>query len=188
MGSIDRIESKAVNIWLDINVFNSEVRNCLATLIAIQRYKNNKGRDVNDNEFLALCEDSVWRYLSMEIVKIFDKDVTCGNENCSFEMFKKALDELDLDTVALQDNITTLCEKEKALFPKELRNKKMAHHDLIDVNAMKLSIVQLKEVEELVEAIANVLSQVGEAITLIKYPVASIEELAQKYEKAINDM
>jgi hypothetical protein len=124
----------------------------------------------------------------MEIVKIFDRDVTCGNENCSFEMLKKALSELDLDTVVLQDNITSLCEKEKALFSNELRNKKMAHHDLSDVNAMELNVIQLKEVEELVEAIANVLSQVGEAITLIEYPVASIEELTQKYEKAINNM
>ena len=181
-----QLKKKAINIWLDINSFVDDICDCVAALQAIQNYKQKEENAILNNEFLEISEESIWRHLSLEIVKLFDHAKSGKHENCSFAMLKKVLLESNLQSrEGLAEMIERLYIKEKKVLPREIRDKKIAHHDLYELEKGECYTAKFADVCKLINEMEFALSVIGNEITFIEYPKTVMKERIRKYEEAI---
>lgn len=145
--------------------------------------------------FLDLSAETMQRQLVLELTRIFDKDMSCGNKNCSLMMLKascisnqKYFPNGEKDEYVLK--IDKLCKTFKTIIPKEIRNKQIAHLDLQTLYSGKPSFVIFSDLYELVEETQSVLESICERFLGINAKLQSVAELKEKYvqEKLAKDM
>ena len=131
---------------------------------ALKAYGNVYKDDGAQNAYIDVAQEALWRQLMSELSKIYDRESTCGSDNCSIRQLSHcclnhatAMHGKSSELIAQLD---ALCERYEALFSKELRNKKLAHYDLVAVFSQEPPPIVFDDVEQFINDTAHTLQHV----------------------------
>lgn len=123
------------------------------------------GDNEQGNAFIDLAQEAIWRQLLSEISKIYDKESTCGSDNCSMKQLYHVCCNHprfpDRENDELLKQIDDLYERYKSLLSKKLRDKKLAHYDLEAVFELKSTYILFDDIEKFIVDTESVLSKIG---------------------------
>lgn len=157
-------ERSLPKIWIEINSLFSF---SISYTAALKAYGLVFGDD-QENRFLSLAHESLWRQLMSEISKIYDRASTCGKENCSIERLEKACEESQFLSSERQEEFTEnmgdMRKRYEMLFPRELRNKKLAHYDRAAIRKQIVDDYCFDDIELFVRDTASLLDKIGSAV------------------------
>lgn len=145
-------------------------------------------RDKETNAYIDISQEAIWRQLLSEISKIYDKEATCGKNNCSLRqlyfscLHHKGFPNDKNDAILKQ--VDALYARYKSLFPLELRNKKIAHYDLEAMFAHEQAEIPLDDVELFINDTADILSQIGGRLFGAEL-ANKYSELVEKYKNSL---
>ena len=152
-------------VWLGVTTLFQFAQKYTAALSA---YGEVYGDGETENAFLDVSHSTLWRQLTVELSKIYDREQTCGEDNLSIQQLRKLCAQHHAfpggeanEVIRALDNLQTRYE---ALLPKELRNKKLAHYDLMSAFTQKPPTILFSEVEQFVLDTSKVLASVGECL------------------------
>ena len=145
-------------------------------------------RDKEANAYIDISQEAIWRQLLSEISKIYDKEATCGEDNCSLKrlyfscLHHRRFPNKENDTTLKQ--IDALYARYTSLLPLELRNKKIAHYDLDAMFTHDQVAIPLDDVEQFINDTADVLLQIGSCLFGAEL-ANKYSELVEKYKKSL---
>lgn len=153
---------------------------------ALKAYGEIYGDGETNNPFIDISHSALWRQLISELSKIYDREKTCGEDNLSISQLRQ----LCLNHKAFPDGATEDILKElgslqtryEMLLSKELRNKKLAHYDLISAFTYRVPTILFGEVEQFVLDTSAVLTEVGERLLLGELSIG-YESLVQEFKE-----
>lgn len=123
------------------------------------------GDNEQGNAFIDLAQEAIWRQLLSEISKIYDKESTCGSDNCSMKQLYHVCCNHprfpDRENDELLKQIDDLYESYKSLLSKKLRDKKLAHYDLEAVFELKSTYILFDDIEQFIVDTESVLLKIG---------------------------
>lgn len=132
---------------------------------ALRAYGEVYGDKEQGNAFIDLAQEAIWRQLLSEISKIYDKESTCGPDNCSMKQLYHVCCNHprfpDRENDELLKQIVDLYESYKSLLSKKLRDKKLAHYDLEAVFELKSTYILFDDIEQFIVDTESVLSKIG---------------------------
>lgn len=132
---------------------------------ALRAYGEVYGDKEQGNAFIDLAQEAIWRQLLSEISKIYDKESTCGPDNCSMKQLYHVCCNHprfpDRENDELLKQIDDLYESYKSLLSKKLRDKKLAHYDLETVFELKSTYILFDDIEQFIVDTESVLSKIG---------------------------
>ena len=132
---------------------------------ALRAYGEVCGDKEQGNAFIDLAQEAIWRQLLSEISKIYDKESTCGSDNCSMKQLYHVCCNHprfpDRENDELLKQIDDLYESYKSLLSKTLRDKKLAHYDLEAVFALESPYVPFDGIERFIVDTGSILSKIG---------------------------
>lgn len=135
---------------------------------ALSAYGSVYGNDSPQNMFLEQAHKSLWRQLLSELSKIYDRDATRDKENCSIERleneYKNSAFVTQTDDDEIIRDMENLRMRYEELFPRTLRNKKLAHYDLAAFFDPIRNEYNFDDVEALVKDTSALLNKVGSTI------------------------
>lgn len=145
------------------------------------------------NEFLKIAEDTIYRQLLMDISKFFDRPTIAGNMNCSIPQLRKMCLRDKIKFAEGEDDrlikeIDDLIKLFEDVISKELRNKKLAHFDLIELFAFNQRFIVFGDIENLVVKMGEVIYDVGVRLILVDVTYPTIDAYAQAYCKALEEL
>ena len=181
----DSVYNEPHIIWMAIISMFQFAQNYTAALKAYGNvYKDNN----TQNAYIDIAQEALWRQLMSEISKIYDRKSTCGSDNCSIQQLRHcclnhapALHGKSSELIAQLD---ALCERYESLFPRELRNKKLAHYDLAAVFSQEPSPIAFGEVEQFINETAHTLQRVGDYLIGANVNLV-YDELVKKYQASL---
>lgn len=182
------IFSEAGTVWLGIASLMTKI---LQEAGALKAYRdcccNTK------NNFLEIAQDALGRQLLMDISKFFDRPTICGNENCSIPQLRKmclaANDTFtDGENESIIRQIDSLCESFENIISKDMRNKRLAHFDLVELFSSEQTDIFFDALVELISELGNVVSKVGMQLLLMEVTYPTIDDYTKSYEKAIAEL
>ena len=145
-------------------------------------------RDKETNAYIDISQEAIWRQLLSEISKIYDKEATCGEDNCSLRrlyfscLHHRRFPNAENDTTLKQ--IDELYARYASLLPLKLRNKKIAHYDLEDMFTYNQVSISLDDVEQFINDTADILSQIGGRLFGAEL-ANKYSELVEKYKNSL---
>ena len=173
-----------LEVWHNLIVFINEVRKYLAACNAINNYEIEYG---DENEFLSLSKEIIEREIFAELGRIFDRDKTHGIENNSINLLKALLeDKTDNISEGYVFYIENLYKEYNAVISLDVRNKKIAHHDLGMLKCESKTKVPFAEIKELVDKTTEFLRLFGETYIRVSTTFVSIDELEALYRSSID--
>ena len=132
---------------------------------ALRAYGEVYGDNEQGNAFINLAQEVIWRQLLSEISKIYDKESTCGSDNCSMKLLYHLCCNNrhfpDGESDVLLKQIDRLYERYESLLSKRIRNKKLAHYDLEAVFALESPYVPFDDIERFIVDTGSILSKIG---------------------------
>lgn len=135
---------------------------------ALKAYGNVYKDDGAQNAYIDVAQEALWRQLMSEMSKIYDRESTCGSDNCSIRQLRQcclnhatAMHGKSSELIAQLD---ALCERYESLFSRELRNKKLAHYDLKAVFSQEPPPIAFDDVEQFINDTAHTLQQIGDCL------------------------
>lgn len=135
---------------------------------ALKAYANVYKDDGAQNAYIDVAQEALWRQLMSELSKIYDRESTCGSDNCSIRQLRQcclnhatAMHGKSSELIAQLD---ALCERYESLFSRELRNKKLAHYDLKAVFSQEPPPIPFDDVEQFINETAHTLQQIGDCL------------------------
>ena len=135
---------------------------------ALEAYGNVYKDDGAQNAYIDVAQEALWRQLMSELSKIYDRESTCGSDNCSIRQLRQcclnhatAMHGKSSELIAQLD---ALCERYESLFSRELRNKKLAHYDLKAVFLQEPPPIAFDDVEQFINDTAHTLQQIGDCL------------------------
>ena len=132
---------------------------------ALRAYGEVYGDNEQGNAFIDLAQEAIWRQLLSEISKIYDKESTCGSDNCSMKQLYHVCCNHprfpDRENDELLKQIDRLYERYESLLSKTLRDKKLAHYDLEAVFALESPYVPFDDIERFIVDTGSILSKIG---------------------------
>ena len=132
---------------------------------ALRAYGEVYGDKEQGNAFIDLAQEVIWRQLLSEISKIYDKESTCGSDNCSMKLLYHLCCNNrhfpDGESDVLLKQIDRLYERYESLLSKRIRNKKLAHYDLEAVFALESPYVPFDDIERFIVDTGSILSKIG---------------------------
>lgn len=172
-------------IWIEINsLFGFSIR----YTAALKAYGLVFGDD-QENRFLSLAHESLWRQLMSELSKIYDRALTCGKENCSIERLEKACEESPFLSSERRDeftkNMENMRKRYEMLFPRELRNKKLAHYDRAAIRKQIVDDYCFDDIELFVRDTASLLDKIGSAVLPADITSRNYDGLARDFENSL---
>lgn len=180
-------------VWLGVTCFVNEISKYTAAVHAINEIKEDAAKEAwPNNEYLELADEAIWRQLISNITKVFDNDNTCRHDNCSLKMLKNLCiedkdkfpdGEMDLLLQALE----VLYKNFDSTISVEIRNKNVAHHDLIDLFTGEIKYINFSDVESLVEETIDLISKIGEKLFL-PFVFPPIPSLTEKFKTALLEL
>lgn len=133
---------------------------------ALKAYGNVYKDDGAQNAYIDVAQEALWRQLMSELSKIYDRESTCGSDNCSIQQLRQcclnhatAMHGKSSELIAQLD---ALCKRYESLFSRELRNKKLAHYDLKAVFSQEPPPIPFDDVEQFINETAHTLQQIGD--------------------------
>ncbi len=152
--------------WMNLVVLFGFARHYTAALKAYgEIYKG----DSSGNDFIDISQESLMRQLLSELSKIYDRESSCGRDNCSIKQLRKMISMIEeigsKDRVELLRQIDELQKSYECLLPSDVRNKKIAHYDLKSIQIQfGPSYVLFKDIEKLVEGTDSLFAKIGNTI------------------------
>ena len=132
---------------------------------ALRAYGEVYGDKGSGNVYIDLSQEAIWRQLLSEISKIYDKESTCGSDNCSMKLLYHLCCNNrhfpDGESDVLLKQIDRLYERYESLLSKRIRNKKLAHYDLEAVFALESTYVPFDDIERFIVDTGSILSKIG---------------------------
>ena len=132
---------------------------------ALRAYGEVYGDKKSGNVYIDLSQEAIWRQLLSEISKIYDKESTCGSDNCSMKQLYHVCCNHprfpDRENDELLKQIDDLYERYKSLLSKTLRDKKLAHYDLEAVFALESPYIPFNGIERFIVDTGSILSKIG---------------------------
>lgn len=146
-------ESELFNVAFDLDVFFSIAETNIKLLKAF--HASSEKIKLCDKDVQDLIRENIFlleQQLFVEVSKIFDASKTNGHENCSFKMLidllKKSSKGSYVKTIITEAESLWLFYQNTNL--KDIRNKKLAHHDLDTLNGHKESVFTIGQMERLI--------------------------------------
>ena len=168
--------------------FIDVVINCTAAMNAFDSLTAN-GRKIPEVQLPLwdLIINSVRDRLISELSKLFDKASTGKNTNCSLEQLKEIYMSSEYDEASLVQAIDDLYKQYEALMPvDQIRNKKVAHHDLNSLKDKINTEINMENVNELAEGLSSLYQKSNNILSCIEIPTVS--DVQPCYERAIDSM
>lgn len=155
---------------------------------ALRAYGEVYGDKESGNVYIDLSQEVIWRQLLSEISKIYDKKSTCDFDNCSIRQLRQcclnhatAMHGKSSELIAQLD---ALCERYESLFSRELRNKKLAHYDLIAVFSQEPPPIPFDDVEQFINETAHTLQQIGDCLLGVEVNFG-YDELVKNFQASL---
>jgi len=135
---------------------------------ALKAYGNVYKGDGAQNAYIDVAQEALWRQLMSELSKIYDRESTCGSDNCSIRQLRQCClnhaTAMHGKSSELTAQLDALCERYESLFSRELRNKKLAHYDLEAVFSQEPPPIPFDDVEQFINETAHTLQQIGDCL------------------------
>lgn len=135
---------------------------------ALKAYGNVHKDDGAQNAYIDVAQEALWRQLMSELSKIYDRESTCGSDNCSIRQLRQCClnhaTSMHGKSSELIAQLDALCERYESLFSRELRNKKLAHYDLKAVFSQEPPPIAFDDVEQFINDTAHTLQQIGDCL------------------------
>ena len=132
---------------------------------ALRAYGEVYGDKGSGNVYIDLSQEVIWRQLLAEISKIYDKESTCGSDNCSMKLLYHLCCNNrhfpDGESDVLLKQIDGLYERYESLLSKRNRDKKVAHYDLEAVFALESLYIPFDGIEQFIVDTGSILSKIG---------------------------
>ena len=132
---------------------------------ALRAYGEVYGDKKSGNVYIDLSQEAIWRQLLSEISKIYDKESTCGSDNCSMKQLYHVCCNHprfpDRENDELLKQIDDLYESYTSLLSKKLRDKKLAHYDLEAVFVLEPPYIPFNGIERFIVDTGSILSKIG---------------------------
>ena len=132
---------------------------------ALRAYGEVYGDKESGNVYIDLSQEVIWRQLLSEISKIYDKESTCGSDNCSMKLLYHLCCNNrhfpDGESDVLLKQINSLYERYESLLSKGNRDKKVAHYDLEAVFALESLYIPFDGIERFIVDTGSILSKIG---------------------------
>lgn len=180
--------SQAHIVWYGIVAFLTRIREYAAALKVLNEFCENL-----QNSLLNTSKDAIEQQLLMDIAKIFDPAQYRKSENCSIHLLKnlclkdsKHFPDGEQDRLLLK--IDELCLEYDKVISKNLRNKKIAHHDLESMFNDSFSQVNFEDLVVLIENYSTILSEIGERLLGGELNFPTISSLEKAYKDSLNDL
>lgn len=180
--------SQAQIVWYGITAFITRIREYIAVLKVLNEYCEDL-----ENILLSTSRAAIEQQLLLDIAKIFDPAQYRKSENCSIHLLKelclkdsKHFPNREQDQLIVK--IDELCLEYDKVISKNLRNKKIAHHDLESMFNDTFPQVSFKDLVALIENYSAILSKIGERILGGELSLPTIPSLEKAYRDSLNDL
>ncbi len=155
---------------------------------ALKAYGNVYKDDGAQNAYIDVAQEALWRQLMSELSKIYDRESTCGSDNCSIQQLRQcclnhatAMHGKSSELIAQLD---ALCKRYESLFSRELRNKKLAHYDLKAVFSQEPPPIPFDDVEQFINETAHTLQQIGDYLLGVEVNFG-YDELVKNFQASL---
>ena len=172
--------------WMNLAVLFNFVRHYAAALKAYgEIYKGEQ----SGNDFIDISQEALTRQLLSELSKIYDKESSCGRDNCSIKQLRKMIsmhtEISNKDKTKFLRQIDELQKSYEFLLPSDVRNKKLAHYDLKSIHTqLGPSYISIKDVERIIRDTDKLFVDIGLSIFAGEV-VFPYESLILKYKKSL---
>lgn len=182
------------------NIANSSVDDVLFGMMAIVQQLNNEAgalkayndySDTTDNGFLRLSETCINRQLLMDLAKIFDDEAFRNKPNCSIKQLraqclahKEHFSDDESDSVIT--SIDTLIDQYNSILPREIRNKRLAHFDLIIFLSMTQFEIPFQNIISILIGLNNLVINIASRIYPFPTSIITLDEYKNYYETELN--
>jgi len=178
--------SQAQIVWYGITAFLTRIREYIAALKVLNEYCEDL-----QNNLLSTSKDAVEQQLLLDIAKIFDPAQYRKSENCSIHLLKElCLKDAKRFPNGEQDQlivkIDELCLEYDKVISRNLRNKKIAHHDLESMFNDTFPQVSFNDLVVLIENYSAILSKIGERLLGGELNFPTIFSLETAYKDSLN--
>ena len=178
--------SQAQIVWYGITAFLTRIREYIAALKVLNEYCEDL-----QNNLLSTSKDAVEQQLLLDIAKIFDPAQYRKSENCSSHLSKalclkdaKRFPNGEQDQLIVK--IDELCLEYDKVISRNLRNKKIAHHDLESMFNDTFPQVSFNDLVVLIENYSAILSKIGERLLGGELNFPTIFSLETAYKDSLN--
>lgn len=172
-------------IWMAIITLFQFVQKFTA---ALKAYGNVYKDDGAQNAYIDVAQEALWRQLMSELSKIYDRESTCGSDNCSIRQLRQCClnhaTAMHGKSSELTAQLDALCERYESLFSRELRNKKLAHYDLIAVFSQEPPPIPFDDVEQFINETAHTLQQIGDCLLGVEVNFG-YDELVKNFQASL---
>lgn len=155
---------------------------------ALKAYGNVYKDDGAQNAYIDVAQEALWRQLMSELSKIYDRESTCGSDNCSIRQLRQCClnhaTAMHGKSSELTAQLDALCERYESLFSRELRNKKLAHYDLIAVFSQEPPPIPFDDVEQFINETAHTLQQIGDCLLGVEVNFG-YDELVKNFQASL---
>lgn len=155
---------------------------------ALKAYGNVYKDDGAQNAYIDVAQEALWRQLMSELSKIYDRESTCGSDNCSIRQLRQCClnhaTAMHGKSSELTAQLDALCERYESLFSRELRNKKLAHYDLIAVFSQEPPPIPFDYVEQFINETAHTLQQIGDCLLGVEVNFG-YDELVKNFQASL---
>lgn len=151
---------------------------------ALKAYGEIYGDNGAENAFIDISYEALWRQLMSELSKTYDTAQTLSFDNLSMKQLRKVCaghpifqGEEGASVIKQLDDLQTRYEE---LLSKNLRNKKLAHYDLISAFTQEALPIPFSEIEQFVIDTSSTLNAVGKLLLLGELSIG-YEAFADQY-------
>lgn len=181
-------------VWYAIVKFLGGIKKKLAILSAYRSIFGKIAPDTKIDDFLNITMDSVYKTTIMEFAKLLDTEHNGESENCSLRQLRTVCAENQHFPMGQEDSV--ICDLKKigihhqATIKKinNVRNKREAHNDLIDIFAFDKSYPTIDELIYLYREITVILSEISERILGVSLSFGDFEKLTTEYSLLLNEL
>lgn len=179
-----------------MNTANSNINDVLFGIMSIVQHLNNEAGALNaysdyyntiDNGFLRLSETCINRQLLMDLAKVFDDEAFKNKPNCSIKQLrtqclaqKEYFPDGEKDSIII--SIDALVDQYNSIMSRDIRNKRLAHFDLIVFLSMKLIEIPFRDIISILIGLNNLVTNIASRIYSFPPPIITLDEYTNYYE------
>lgn len=172
-------------VWFGISQLMQEIMKEAGAVSAI--YESNV---LQNNEFIRISLECIERQLLLNLAKLFDKSRVCGQLNCSLpNLLELCIADQDHFPAGTTDpavlNLKETIDLSEQLIPRGVRNKKMAHFDLLGLFAGNEVKICYSDIEIMLLSLVKSLNLIGIRLMGIDQQFPSLDQYIKVYRKQI---
>ncbi|MBE6830302.1 MAG: hypothetical protein E7519_08840 [Ruminococcaceae bacterium] len=171
---------------------SQHIEDALRRLSSIEAFQElNQNGKIPNNSFLLLSYNTLCGYLIIQTAAIFDPKQTCGKKNCSIDEMRALIDKYsglhtEKEKKEILSAIDSLAEQYKHSLIKNVRIKKLAHHDLEKSFDLEPASIPLGDIKQILVSAYNVVSEVFEYRFGVCAKEIDYEQLKNMFKKDLH--